>query len=158
MCCVCIWWTTLIVLTTVRVFVAGTAGVTVTELQSGSVDGGQRSVPTNVEPLPKRRKLTEEVATDSNVYNQTQTVSISLAEYQRTDCVPLMVALVLLLYSLTFYCTCCLRNSLLAGLAEYQGFGLGLTLSTNVNYHPSNVFHVACVLCIYCHVYQSFTT
>ena len=74
--------TTWIVLTSVHVFVAGTAGVTVTELQFGSVDDGQRSVPTNVEPLAKRRILTEEVATDSNVYNQTQTVSISLAEYQ----------------------------------------------------------------------------
>ena len=59
---------------------AGTAGVTVTELQSSSVDGRQRSVPTNVEPLAKRRKLTDEVATDSNLHNQTQTVSISLAE------------------------------------------------------------------------------
>ena len=36
--------------TSVCVFVAGTAGVTVTELQSGSVDGRQRSVPTNVDP------------------------------------------------------------------------------------------------------------
>ena len=42
--------TTLIVLTTVRVFVAGTAGVTVTELRSGSMDDRQRSVPTNVDP------------------------------------------------------------------------------------------------------------
>ena len=82
MCCVCIWCTTSTVLTTVRVFVAGTAGVTVAELQSSSVDGGQRSVPTNVEPLAKRRKLTEEVATESNLYSQTQTVSISLDEYQ----------------------------------------------------------------------------
>ena len=69
-------------LTTVCVFVAGTAGVTVTELQSSSVDGGQRSVPTDVEPLATRRKFTEEVATDSNVYNQTQMVSISLDEYR----------------------------------------------------------------------------
>ena len=82
MCCVCIWCTTLIFLTTVRVFVAGTAGVIVTAVQSSFVNGGQRSVPTNVEPLAKRQILTEEVATDSNVYNQTQTVSISLDEYQ----------------------------------------------------------------------------
>ena len=53
-----------------------------TELQSGSVDGRQRSMPTDMEPLAKRRKLTEEVATDSNVYNQTQTVSIGVDEYQ----------------------------------------------------------------------------
>ena len=82
MCCVCIWCTTSIVHTTVHVFVAGTAGVTVIELQSGSVDGRRSSVPTNMEPLAQGRKLTEEVATDSNVYDQTQTVSISLAEYQ----------------------------------------------------------------------------
>ena len=57
-----------------------------TELQSGSVDGRQRSVPTNVGPLAKRRKVTEEVATDSNVYDQTQMVSINLAEYKNILC------------------------------------------------------------------------
>ena len=93
-----------------HVLVAGTSEVTVAKLQSSSVDGGRRSVPTNVEPLAKRQIFTEEVATDSNLYSQTQTVSISLD--------------------------------------EYQGLGLGLSLFTNVNYHPSNVFHVACVLCI----------
>ena len=107
MCCVCIWCTASTVLTTVRVFVAGPAGVTVAELQSSSVDGGQRSVPTNVEPLAKRRKLTEEVATESNLYSQTQTVSISLDEYQGQT---VSHSRVHLCYTscTTFYCTCCL--------------------------------------------------
>ena len=118
-----------------------------TELQSGSVDGRRRSVPTNVGPLAKRRKLTEEVATDSNVYDQTQMVSINLAEYQEHTVSHSRV-------HLYYYCSALpstahvVYASLLAGHDEYQGLGLGLSLSTNVNCHPSNVFHVACVLCI----------